>query len=408
VSRLLALTLIAAALASCTTTSTPSDQATGLSAATATQAAAECHVASNPATVLPGTADALPPADAVSLYLDGGGDPAALAAALYDRGWVSPTSKVVWTDIDGDGGLDFAAGLTAGPGAQGITHAGSVFVWQCRGGRYDRSEVAPSRPGFSPPALREARDVTGDRIAELIVAYPVCGAHTCFAQFGVFQPDGAMWIDRFQGASDDMPSPELSVQVVEPGSAEILRITATGSGSVGAGPYRVWSRAWSWDPEVPAFIPDRPEVEEPRFRIHALHDADDALLRGELAVALALYERVIEDDQLLDWPSAGDRRPEVAAYAAYRRVLTLLLDGDPGQAQGELNRRLTGAEPAEVAYGELARRLIAAHAGGTLAEACRSASSFVGENSEAMLAPLDFGYANRAYTASDICPEVLQ
>jgi hypothetical protein len=400
------LTLIAAALASCTTTSTPSNLSGVPSGATATQPAAECRVASDPAAVLPEPADALPTADAVSQYLNGGGDPEALAAALYDRGWVSPTSKVVWTDIDGDDSLDFAAGLTAGADAQGITHAGSVFVWHCRGGRYDRSEIAPPRPGFSPPALREALDVTGDGITELIVAYPQCGAHTCFAQFGVFQPDGATWIDRFQGASDDMPTPELSVEVVVPGSAAILRITATGVGSVGAGPHRVWSRAWAWDPEVKAFVPGEPEVEAPRFRIHALHDADDALLRSELGTALALYERVIEDDQLLDWPSAGDRRPGLTAYAAYRRVLAFLLDGEPAQAQVELDRRLTDPEPAALAYVELARRLIAAHADGTLAEACRAASSFVSENSEAMLAPLDFGYANRIYTAADICPAV--
>jgi hypothetical protein len=56
------------------------------------------------------------------------------------------------------------------------------------------------------------------------------------------------------------------------------------------------------------------------------------------------------------------------------------------------------------AYAELARRLLAESKGSSLVEACAAVASFARENADAVLAPLDFGYANRTYTAEDICP----
>jgi hypothetical protein len=341
--------------------------------------------------------------EAVSSYLNDGGDPARLGAILYERGWVQPTSKVAWTDVDGDANLDFTTALTSAPGGQ-VPTSRAVFLWRCRSGSYHRTVIAPPRPGFDPPELREARDLTGDGVAELIVAYPACGAHTCFAQFAVYQWNGAAMVDRFQGTTDDIPAPELSIESVDPAGPATIRVTAGGIGSVGAGPYRIWSRSWAFDDEVQDFVPGEAEIEPPRFRIHAIHDADDALRSGDLTAALALYERAIEDNGLLDWPSPGDRRAQLVAYASFRRVLAFLMGGDSERAQAEHDIRLTGSDPTSIAYAELSRRLIAGFAEGALADACEAASAYVSENTEEMLVPLDFGYANRAYGPSDICP----
>src|SRR3972149_10968891 len=184
----------------------PSPPAT-LSASAIPEGTAGCPSASG--VVVPDLTDGMAPADAVSAYLEAGGDPTALAASLFDLGWGSPNSTVVWTDIGGDGHFDFAAGLTGAPDAQSIAESGSVYLWRCQDGAYLRAEIAPPRPDFGPPAIHEARDLTVDGLPELIVAYPLCGAHTCFAQFAVYQWDGAEMVDRFQGASDDMPFPEL-------------------------------------------------------------------------------------------------------------------------------------------------------------------------------------------------------
>jgi len=355
---------------------------------------------------VPDLTDGMAPADAVSAYLEAGGDPTALAASLFDLGWGSPNSTVVWTDINGDGHLDFAAGLTGAPDAQGIAEDGSVYLWRCQDGAYLRAEIAPPRPDFGPPAIHEARDLTADGLPELIVAYSLCGAHSCFAQFAVYQWDGADMVDRFQGASDDMPFPELVIEADDPSSPAAIEITATGIGSVGAGPYRTWSRLWTWDGDARAFVPGEPVIEAPRFRIHAIHDADDAYLRGDLEAAVELYQRAIDDDALLDWPTAGARRQELAAYAAFRRVLSFLAGGDRQSAQAELDLRLTGTDATSAAYSDLARHLIAGYADDALSDACAAVPSFVSAQTEAVLSILDFGYANRTYAAEDICPMI--
>jgi hypothetical protein len=348
------------------------------------------------------------PADAVSSYLDAGGDPTILAAAVFDRGWVTPASTAVWTDIDGDTDLDFAVGLNGAPDAEGALRDGGVYLWRCVDGAYLRSEVAPQRPEYGPPAIHQARDLTADGLPDLIVAHPLCGAHTCFAQYAVLQWDGAGMVNRFLDATDDMPTPELVVEADDPRTPVTIEISATGIGSVGAGPYRVWSRTWTWGGEARAFVPGEIEVEPPRFRIHAVHEADDALRRGDSATALALYLRVIEDDGLLDWPAAGDRRQELAAYAGFRRVLAFLADDDTLNAQVELDRWPAGEGTSAEAYSELARRLLTAYPAAGLEAGCTAATAFALENSEALLAPLDFGYANRAYAAEDICPRIFR
>jgi hypothetical protein len=311
---------------------------------------------------------------------------------------------VVWTDVDGDGRLDFAAGLTGAPDAEAIAGDGSVTLWLCRGGTYLRTEIALPRPDYGLPAIRLARDLTADGLPELIVAYPRCGAHTCFAQYAVLQWDGSGMVDRFQGASDDMPTPDLVIEADDAQAPAAIEITATGIGSVGAGPYRVWSRSWTWDGEAMAFVPGDPVIEPPRYRIHAIHDADDAYRRGDLSTALSLYQRAIDDDDLLDWPSAGERRQELAAYAAFRRVLALLTADEAVNARAEVNRWPSAAGRSAEAYAGLARLLLSGHADSELREACDAATSFARENPDAVLAPLDFGYANRTYAAEDICP----
>ena len=42
--------------------------------------------------------------------------------------------------------------------------------------------------------------------------------------------------------------------------------------------------------------------------------------------------------------------------------------------------------------------------GSDIATACRDAASYASANSQTILEPLYFGYANPTYQASDICP----
>ena len=407
-----ALCLVVAGCASspATLAAIPTSQAIGITEPSATgfvpsasPVGPACPVATGTAVTLAPLGGGASPADAVSAYLQAGGDPEPLAADLFERGWVSPTSAVVWTDVDGDGRLDLAAGLTAAPDPQGIASDGAVFVWRCQDGSYRRLEAAPRRPDHGLPALREARDLTGDGVPDLLVAHPLCGAHTCYEQYSVLAWREGALVERFQGASDDMPYPKLAIESDGPGAPAVITVTATGIGSVGAGPYRMWTRSWTWDAASQTFQPGEAVFEAPRYRIHLLYDADDAYNRGDIAAALDLYNRVIEDDTLLDWPGPGERRAQLSAYAAYRRVLAMLVSGDVEQAQAESATRLTGTDPTTAAFAELARRLIAGASQDALAGACAQVPAFAGDHADDLLAFLDFGYANRSYSAHDLC-----
>jgi hypothetical protein len=54
------------------------------------------------------------------------------------------------------------------------------------------------------------------------------------------------------------------------------------------------------------------------FRIRALHDADAASKKGDYETALALYERVINDETLDDWIEPDTERANLSAFAKYR------------------------------------------------------------------------------------------
>jgi hypothetical protein len=360
-----------------------------------------------PSCPAPGTgSDILPsdlsPVDSVTTYLNQGGDPPQLTLLLSDRQWLAPNSGTVLTDLDGDARPDFAAGLVGPPDSRGIALEGAVVVWFCRQGTYEPTAVLPSVPPSGLPAVEGASDLTGNGRTDLVAFLPTCGAHTCVAQYHVYEWDGTALVDRFSGASDDLPSPEWIVHPAGPGEPSTIEIVAHGINSVGAGPYRERTRTWTWDSSQQAFAPSGERLEPPRFRIHAVHDADDAFAEGDFAASLALDERVIADTSLLDWTANSGGPSDLAGYAAYRRVLTELASGSPEAARAEFAARF-GPTGDTSAYRQLADVLITSASEG-LGTACARVRELVAADPDRFLSPLDYGYANRSYQVEDLCP----
>lgn len=334
--------------------------------------------------------------EAITRFLNGGGDPSVLASSLYELGWAASGSAFVDADLNRDGAHEIAVGLAGPPGG--------IYLWRCRDGSYVPIQILAGRePPFGPPALESAVDLTGDSLPELVAFHPLCGAHTCFAQYTVLQWDEDRVVDLLRGQTDDLPSPEWSAHPASPGEPSRLSITAMGIGSVGAGPYRRTTRTWNWDETQSVFLPTGDTFEAPRFRIHALHDADAALEAGDLEQSLELYQAIIADDDLLDWPAAGDGRSALAAYAAYRSILTHLAAGSPEEARAQFEAALAETDEAAAPYAALADLLLARFPEAGLEAACAAVRQRVEEDPALYLAPLDFGYANRQYAVADIC-----
>jgi hypothetical protein len=138
-----------------------------------------------------------------------------------------------------------------------------------------------------------------------------------------------------------------------------------------------------------------------------LHDADDAASGGNIDAALLMYQRVREDGGLDDWIKGETGYAQLAAFSAYRQMTLYAVMGRFDEA-AQAVRFLQEANPeGNPGYG---MRLLAENYWETFSEnqdlpaACASAQRFAEQHAVEVLEPLQYGYANRIYTPSDVCP----
>ena len=350
----------------------------------------------------PGSVDLSDPAattDAILSFLNAGGS----AVDLGDRikasgragGQADPTREL---DLNGDGWFDAVLTLTDPPGNQG----GSVIVLLCQGDRYVLGASQPLEDATASPILHADAELTGDASSNVLLGWRTCGAHTCLERLEVLSVSGMRVVRHALDPSADLPYPEITI----PADGSVA-VTATGIGSVGAGPFRRFTRTWIWDPPNQGFRLVSEESEPPRYRIHALLDADAAARRGELQAALDLYHRVALDDSLLDWVDPEAERANLTGYAMFRAVLTYLEMNDEGDAQkayGILQNQYPSGAVGQP-YASMAQPFWDAYtATRDLEQACLIARDYAESHADEILTPLYFGYANPVYTSADVCP----
>jgi hypothetical protein len=232
-----------------------------------------------------------------------------------------------------------------------------------------------------------------------------CGAHTCFTSIEVLTWTGASFENRLQGSSEDLPSPLIEITK---NPTEIV-VTGEGVGSVGAGPNRSVERHWLWDEDLQSFIPLEDIRLPSSFRIHVLHDADQALLLGDVEAAIKGYTQVREDDLLLEWVDPERERTNLAAYAGFKLILAHILENDLIAAESaleDLQFQYPDGE-AGAAFRAMAESFWDEYLLTKEVDAsCMTAQAFAEESSANILDVLYFGYANPAYSAEDLCPVV--
>jgi hypothetical protein len=212
------------------------------------------------------------------------------------------------------------------------------------------------------------------------------------------------------------------------GVSEIVVSSGT-SISPEAGPPRPVTEVWSWGGET--FSLSETIILEAVYRIHVLHDGDAALERGDFVQAAVQYTRVLTDPELQSWtlPSEDDY---LRAYALYRLMLTSAVQYDQAQAGSYFDELLaryppfglaTGGDEGEEGEGEppslpggpgsIYSELANAFWGVYITSndhglACEAAVAF-GQSRADVLSPLNsFGYSNRQYTPTDLCPFISQ
>ncbi len=403
----LACRFVAPGLQSATPTAQPEAHAAPASTSTtAPQASQPCAVPQGEVPSLP-VEDPLRLPAAIQDFLNAAGRIEALQDRLVEAGLTPPgETGLALGDFNGDGWLDLALALVDGD-AESALPPGSLLVFLCLESRYALRYVTPEDPDLGAPAIQAARDLTGDGLPDVVFNRSRCGAHTCFAELTVLVWDRDEPRDAFQGPTDDLPSPIIQVLGPdEPGRPGEIVITATGFGSLGAGPFRPISRRWKWDPEAGAFTVDETKTLSSNYRIHALLDADQAFRDGDYAAALEGYRRVIEDDGLDDWVAGQEGRANLSAYASFRIMLLHLVRQDfdaAAQVYGSLQARYAPDVPGS-GFAEMARAFWTEYqSSGDLQQACAQARVYARSHSDTVLDNLYYGYANPAYSPEDLC-----
>jgi hypothetical protein len=344
----------------------------------------------------------------IGRYLSSGGSPTVLEATLRNWGAITDTGGVVQanTDITGDGVLEVIVTLynPAAYNAEAPLNAGQLLVYGCDGGGYRVLYSTPYNAGIALPQLLRVGDMNADVKNELVFHTETCNGASCYKEAKILS-----W-NSIVGVFEELNNGQIiaingRIGIGDLEGDGILELTAqiNPPGTTTAGPPRSVLDVWDWT-GLEYMLAQRNE-EEPRYRIHAVYDADDLLSASDWRPAINAYAAMRDDNDLLAWTVAGEYEI-LRAYGAFRIMITYALLRN-GRAEDWFNI-LQGENPPGTpgngfavmgaAFMENFRATSDARA------ACAQALS-VGASQPNVLSALNsYGYANRTYMLGDLCP----
>ncbi|MBN1200951.1 MAG: hypothetical protein JXJ20_03750 [Anaerolineae bacterium] len=344
----------------------------------------------------------------IGRYLSAGGSPTVLEATLRNWGAVTDQGGVVQadTDLTGDGVLEIIVTLfnpmVYNPDA--LLNAGQLLVYGCDNGGYRLLYATDYNDGIALPELARVGDMNTDVRNELVFFTQTCNVSSCYKEAKILT-----W-NAIVGVFEELNSGQIiaingRVGVADIDGDGVLELTAqiNPPGTSDAGPPRSVLDTWDWT-GIDYVLALR-EEEEPRYRIHAVYDADDLFREGEWRPALNAYAELRTDNQLLAWTVPGEYEI-LRAYAAFRIMIIYALMGN-GRAEDWFNMLQSENPPGTPGEG-FAQMGVAFmdnyRATGDTRAACAQAIN-TGMASPAVLSGMNgYGYANRTYSLGDICP----
>lgn len=333
---------------------------------------------------------------ALVAFLNAGGTPAALRAGLAAWGVAGDGVGGVYDDLDltGEGANEIIISYLAGG-------EGALLIVGCvAGAAIDRYRAALAE---TAPQIISAQDANLDGAIDLLFAAQTCppGAACLYRVQLVTWAQGR---GRFVNLiSDGMTSDSLPTldDIDSDRISEIIARQAD-SGDAARGPRRTGFTAWDWDGA--SYRRALTQLDPPRYRIQAVHDADAAFESGAFDEAISLYRQAADDSALEDW--LPDDGVTLRAYALYRLMVAYAAASDP-RAEGVQQRLLAdypdvAAAPVYVAMGlEFWNGLDVT---GSLSAACGEALDVVAARLEAVGLLNRYGAEAPAYTAGALCP----
>ena len=348
-------------------------------------------------------------------YLNAGGTAEELAVDMEALGINNPpplpdTAPITATSADftGDGLLDVAVAFINAE-SQSATPPGVLVIYTCSTNIYIITHIEISPEFTGAPAIISSIDLNNDKLDDVIYSSTICGASTCFQSVQILTWNGEFFEPRLEGSTNDLPYPNIQLVDYDQDMLYSLEIVSSGSGSVGAGPQRPVMQTWDHNSETGFWQAGEQTLGPSDFRIHLVHDADDAARRGEYEIALLLYEQVVNSDDLRDWSNHTEERRTLSAYARFKMVaLNTFLDKE-GQAQQilqQMQQTYLSNQPQYV-FVQMAEEFLLGYFEGGTDLGCTAAHVYAAQNADRVLVPLGpviYGYTNREYTPIDICP----
>lgn len=346
---------------------------------------------------------------AIGAFLSEGGAPAVLEGELRNWGAITGAGGVVQSDTDLTGDKIPEILITLyNPYAYNpniVLNPGRLLVYGCDEGAYRLVYSTPDSPGFALPVLHRVGDMNGDVKAELVYDIQSCAQTYCTREgqiltwnpiTGVFEPLNNAPIVAVNG--------RLGVADID--SDGILELTAQSNplGDTASGPTRSLVDVWDWTGKN--YVLAITQQDEPRYLIHAIHDADALLQQSSWDSALAGYRRARDNTNLLTWVIPGEREA-LRAFAAYRMVTVYARKRDTRNMQAVASTLITENPDgtAGTVYRDMAQAFVNDYLlNNNITTACQAALAISSIRSESVTLLNSFGYANRTYSTINLCP----
>ncbi len=345
---------------------------------------------------------------AILEFLNSGGSTQELDHELYSAGVANQPLAVATFDLTGKS-IDEVVVSIIDPQSSAIVPGGTFLIYVCQedGYRLQHRQDSPDNQGAY--GIRYLQDLNSDGLGEVVTSSPNCGAHTCFEDVQVLSWQGENFVNLLVGNTNELPSPDI--RIIDPDDDGIfdIEIGSGGFNSVGAGPNRTKIRHWAYNHATSSWDTYE-DIPGPSFyRIHVLHDAEDAAQVENYDQALIDYGRVVYDPNLVDWQDPEQEIANLSAYSLYKIAVLHLISGDDDRARltFDLLEKNYSSQGFGHMYAELASVFRESYEIEGLVRACEIAQEFAENHSKEILSPLGseiYGYANRDYFPKDICP----
>ncbi len=293
-----------------------------------------------------------------------------------------------------------------------VSKSGDLAVFTCENGQYKVAYQALADKSFeglvTDPRVLSVDDVSGDGVFDLSFLTGACQAATCM--------DGVTILSMHGGALRNLapdfnyvPYPTFEFVPNATNAARDLIVVEGTLGDAGAGPQRGITTTWQFNGQTFGKTSETREVA--RYRIHALHDGDDALRAKDYRQADAYFTQVTSDAALQTWdanPNAANEGQVLGAFAYFRLIQSAALRNDSTGMQAALETlsRFGPADSPGYLYTQLATAFVTTWNGSqNFQQSCAAAVSFAQQNANTTrwLGIESFGTANYDYQPEDMC-----